>query len=367
VRFSSIDVDELFHHDQFPGNWERVLQDIQALEPETTSILTWRYSANESPGDVESLVLGPSAETITSLATAILEGTGGEAGSASCPRRFDGEEADGVIGPFKIAAGHLKTGQIVAGEAAAKTATYYHCTALDLGDGLDARLAVCQPGSSDAAADVISTILAPQRDTLRRALRSLLDYRAAVEQRHEMTALADVVADPALLVTRDGRLLAANSKARMLIDEGLLANLARDGRLTLLAGEHAAALRRALAALGDQPASGPAALRLSDVNDAAQHWLLVSASGEGRFALTFKTIADGDLVPLPALMRAFDLTRTEAQLVAALTAGQSIKDYSQSIGRTENTVRWHFGNVLQKMGCRKQADVVRLVLRLLAT
>ncbi len=362
MRISHLSVDDLFRHESFPGNWEQLLREIQEFEPTATTILAWRWPPKDKTGRVESLALGPYAQTFEALAAAILEGSadplGGLPRAVGNPGSFNSAPPnEGVIGPFCIA-------QTSPDGAADATFTF---TALDLGDGLAARLAIGLPSSSAPASSVIDQILAPQLPHLRRAFRSLLDYRALQETCDEVAALADVAADPILLVTRDGLLLAANGKGRTLLDAATFANLPRDGRVTLSSGEQTAALRRALTALDGKPASGPAALRLSGASDAAQHWLLVSAAGDGRLALTFKTVTDGELVPMPVLMRSFDLTKTEARLVAAVSAGQTIKDYALSIGRTENTVRWHLGNVFEKMGCRNQTDVVRLVLRLLVS
>ena len=357
VRVSHLNVDDLFFNEFFPENWERLLQCIQNFEPAATTILAWRQPPRGKIGPVESLTAGPCATEIEALAAAILEGDAASREAAPRGASSAWPPHDGVIGPFCIRSSTAPSG-------AGATFTVF---ALDLGNDHAARLAICLPSPAAAASSVMGQHLAPLLPNLRRAFRSLLDYRALQETCDNAAALADLAADPTAVVDAEGRLVFANSKGRTLLDAGTLASLDRDRRVALSPGEQTAALRRILSTIGEKPATGPAALQLSNVNDAAQHWLVVSAAADGRLALTFKSVDTGRQVPAPVLMRAFDLTKTEAQIVAALVAGQTIKDYAEAVSRKETTVRWHFGNASEKMGCHSQTDVVRLVLRLLAS
>ena len=340
---------------------------IVDLEPDATALLTWRWPADAGGGPVESLVLGALADQIQPLASAILAGAA-DPQTRPRPATPGARRSDGIFAPFTLTD---------------RTADTYLCAVLELCDDDPARLAVCLRQPCSAIPRAVADLLAPLHPTMRRAMRVLLDQRKLVDSRRQAIALADILAEPSLLLDADALVLARNSNASRLLADASLASIARYGRLSLASPEQNDALRRTLATLSTQPGTEPIALRLQDATGHGQHWLVVSASAGGavspgapdacdracpqRFAVVFKSVDDGELVSVPVLRRAFNLTATEAHLVAALTSGLTIKDHAQAIGRTENTVRWHLGNVLEKMGCRNQTDVVRLVLRVLVT
>lgn len=78
----------------------------------------------------------------------------------------------------------------------------------------------------------------------------------------------------------------------------------------------------------------------------------------------FVVVSDPDRQPaLPEdrLMAIFGLTGAEARLAAALASGVSVADYAVMSAITENTARWTLKQVQAKTDCRRQADLVRLL------
>ena len=76
-------------------------------------------------------------------------------------------------------------------------------------------------------------------------------------------------------------------------------------------------------------------------------------------------VSDPDRQPAPPEDRVqaiFGLTPAEAKLAAALATGISPADYAKSAGITENTARWTLKQVQAKTDCRRQADLVRLLM-----
>lgn len=72
--------------------------------------------------------------------------------------------------------------------------------------------------------------------------------------------------------------------------------------------------------------------------------------------------SDAASVPWPAadsLRDAFDLTRAEAQLLAAVVGGQDLPGYADSHGVSIETARTHLKRVLNKTGYHRQLDLVR--------
>ena len=64
----------------------------------------------------------------------------------------------------------------------------------------------------------------------------------------------------------------------------------------------------------------------------------------------------------PFLMRAFGLTRSEAELARVLADGGTVEDFSCRRGITIGTARWHLRNVLFKLGCARQGHAVARLL-----
>jgi len=62
---------------------------------------------------------------------------------------------------------------------------------------------------------------------------------------------------------------------------------------------------------------------------------------------------------------AFGLTRREAELAAALYAGQSLGEHAAGRGVQVSTARFHLYHAMAKMGVRRQSDMIRQLDRLL--
>ena len=66
--------------------------------------------------------------------------------------------------------------------------------------------------------------------------------------------------------------------------------------------------------------------------------------------------------PPEVLARVYGLTPTEARLAHALASGDPLETYAERAGIALSTARWTLKQVQAKTGCRRQADLVRLVL-----
>lgn len=66
-------------------------------------------------------------------------------------------------------------------------------------------------------------------------------------------------------------------------------------------------------------------------------------------------------IPTDALIQLFNLTPTEACLVAALATGSTLEQYAQQRGASVATARVQLKHVQKKTGARRQSDLVRLV------
>jgi DNA-binding CsgD family transcriptional regulator len=57
----------------------------------------------------------------------------------------------------------------------------------------------------------------------------------------------------------------------------------------------------------------------------------------------------------------FGLPIGSATIVAALAAGEDLKDYAERSGISTNTVRFHLKTAYARTGVHRQSDLVRLV------
>jgi DNA-binding CsgD family transcriptional regulator len=67
--------------------------------------------------------------------------------------------------------------------------------------------------------------------------------------------------------------------------------------------------------------------------------------------------------PAQWLCEGYGLTPAEARLAVALANGDSLKEIAEATGNRVGTLRTHLKHVFAKTGTRRQAELVRLVLR----
>ena len=59
----------------------------------------------------------------------------------------------------------------------------------------------------------------------------------------------------------------------------------------------------------------------------------------------------------------FQLTPAEARLAAALAARQTLEEYAEAAGISTGTARWTLKKILEKTGCRRQSELMLLLVR----
>jgi quercetin dioxygenase-like cupin family protein/DNA-binding CsgD family transcriptional regulator len=68
-----------------------------------------------------------------------------------------------------------------------------------------------------------------------------------------------------------------------------------------------------------------------------------------------------ELPPTRMVREVFALTPAEAEVALAMAAARNLKEIAQSRRCSVNTIRTLAGRVFQKMGCRRQSEVVRVI------
>ncbi len=214
----------------------------------------------------------------------------------------------------------------------------------------------------------------------RRLNRLVPHLRQALLLRHRVGSLL-AERDRALGVLAAGRIAAivldATGRVRFASPAAEQMLRASDGLRLTAAGLRAATLAqqerldRAIARAADPAAQEGTMLRLSRPSGAADWIVLVApfttAARQAGTGTVLCIVRDPDQDVLPSarlLIGAFGLTRAEARLAGALARGLQPDEIAAHHGVTLATVRKQLSAVLAKTGCRRQADVVRLMLTL---
>lgn len=129
-------------------------------------------------------------------------------------------------------------------------------------------------------------------------------------------------------------------------------------------------LAEALAVL--ELAHGPKSipLRAEDGTPAVLHVVPTRRSALDLFArsiaiLILTTASKTPSNATPLLQALFDLTAAEAGVAARVAAGQTLDDIAAADGKSALTLRNQLRSVMQKTGCRRQVDLVRLLTQLM--
>lgn len=259
------------------------------------------------------------------------------------------------------------------------------CAGIDLLDDGPSHVRICfgppEPDRSEAETSVRRT-LAPVLGRLRLAARaSLADLRARLAESRGADLL-ELRKKPTLALDAQARVHYRNRLAANLIAQRGLLRLDPAARLQLPTPKESEALYQKVTELANSaywrsverpvawvhvelPKShthfairlDPWTSGLPDLPDPAPrrsfpNWVLA----------TLHTSDDSLVLEDDGIAAAFGLTPSEAMLVRALVEGKQLITYAEAQGLKIATVRWHLHNVLQKLRCVSQADLIRMVL-----
>jgi DNA-binding CsgD family transcriptional regulator len=200
-------------------------------------------------------------------------------------------------------------------------------------------------------------ILAPH---LKRAFQVQRRLAASWQRNEALDRLRDGV----VLVDRGARVLFANAAAEDLLKDkdGLRTDR---GLLTAPFAAQTAALRALIAGQGGslslpRPRRAPLGIVVVPMRGEAS-WLIRDQPA----ALVFLADADGDAAPPDQRLQAmFGLTRAQAALAREIARGEGLDAAAERLGIARATARTHLADVFAKTGTRRQAELVRLLLRI---
>jgi len=179
----------------------------------------------------------------------------------------------------------------------------------------------------------------------------------------------------AIVVDVRGRVLLANHSAQSLLDrcDGLAL---RDGRLSV-AGSRREFQRRLEEALGSgsrEAAGSSAPLKVArergpDLELSIASIGIVGTAPGARVPAAIVFVGDGGglSVDAGALAALFELTPAEGRVAAELATGRSLGETTQKLAITANTARTHLKRIFEKTGTHRQAALVLLLARSVAS
>lgn len=179
------------------------------------------------------------------------------------------------------------------------------------------------------------------------------------------TALADLGL-PALVLGENGVVLEANTLMNEMAGH---LQWQANNRLTLNDSKANAMLMAALPSFNQPADSTVTSFALRDTDGRAAfvaHLVPIRRAAQDIFAhacalLIVTPVTSRRSPPVELLRSLFDLTPSEARVARGLAAGESLDDIAGNGGVSRNTVRSQLQQVMEKMGCSRQAEVTAML------
>ncbi len=197
------------------------------------------------------------------------------------------------------------------------------------------------------------------------ARSALLSARLQLERARIASETLAALGLPALVLSDQGKVLAANSLVDRLT--GYIHWRAHD-RLSLTDKAADRLLQDAIAAI-DTAGGGMRSFPVRDTGAEAMmvaHVIPIRLSARDIFlrcaaALVLTPVTLPQAPPVELVQSLFDLTPAEARVARSLATGETVETIASAQGVSQNTIRVHVRGVLEKTGCNRQVDVVSLL------
>ena len=198
------------------------------------------------------------------------------------------------------------------------------------------------------------------------ARSALMSARLRLERARTIAHALDLVGLPAVVLDGRRAILAVNGQAERL--DGHVRWLAAD-TFAFNDGAADALLSQACAGLNDRSNRAIRSFAVRGGGDTVAmvahvipvRGVAADVFGHATGVLVMTPVTPAGAAPLELIQSLFDLTAAEAKVARALVAGSSIDGIATDFNVSRNTVRTHVRGVLEKTGCRRQAEVVALL------
>jgi DNA-binding CsgD family transcriptional regulator len=198
------------------------------------------------------------------------------------------------------------------------------------------------------------------------ARSALMSARLQLERARVASETLALIGLPALVFDEQGKVLAAN---HLIEAQGAHIHWRAQDRVALRDSKANSLFRHVIETLDATGATPTRSFAVRGVEDAAAmvaHVIPVRRTARDIFAhcagvLVMTPVTLPQAPPVELVQSLFDLTPAEARVARRLVSGESVEDIASTGNVSPNTVRTHVRGVLEKTGCRRQAEVVALL------
>jgi DNA-binding CsgD family transcriptional regulator/PAS domain-containing protein len=174
------------------------------------------------------------------------------------------------------------------------------------------------------------------------------------------------------LVDRHGRIVHANAAGQAILDAGDFMSgtggriVARDGKIDKILREQFAAATAGDVAIGTEGIALP--LTAQDGTRHVAHVLPLTAGARrlagvafsASAALFIRRVAIEMPSPPQVIAQAYRLTPMELRVLLAIVEVGGVPEVAVALGVAETTIKTHLGNIFEKTGASRQADLVKI-------
>lgn len=239
----------------------------------------------------------------------------------------------------------------------------YRCMGVRIQNDWGTGMIAIQRGKSQDSYDPESVDRLAQASVHLRRILSVRGRLAALQnQAKSLQTMLDCMPQATLLVDEAGKLTVANRAADALLRRGDVLSIRR-GRIEAAAPQCAQLLKKALHAACSPSASGGAVLLECRVGRPLLATVMpICTAGKRRNALILmQDHAQANAGLRQQLQSLFGVTAAEAAIAKGLGDGLSLKEIAEERNVSLGTVRAQVKFLSQKMGCRRQSEIVAVV------
>ncbi|MEM5582590.1 response regulator [Roseibium sp. AS2] len=192
---------------------------------------------------------------------------------------------------------------------------------------------------------------------------ALAAVAARREQPGHMATAALAAMTPAVAVVDGaGKVVYFNESADEVLKSHRGIVVDRNGTVYVSGTQARTEFREAVKKAAEEMDVSPRFVTVSDPEDFEPLMAVITPVGQGRAAIMF-TVPGRSVPPsVDSLVELFGLTRVEAVLAQTIASGGTVEDAATNCNVTLETARTYLKRIFQKLGVRRQVDLVQLIL-----
>ncbi|WP_289034569.1 response regulator [uncultured Roseibium sp.] len=196
---------------------------------------------------------------------------------------------------------------------------------------------------------------------------ALATIKAVTERPGRMATAALSAMSPAVaVVDQTGKVAYCNDSAEDVLRTHKGIVIDRQGGISVTTA-HAGKFKLAVKKAAEDVNTPPKFVTLSDPEDLEPLTAVIMPVGQQRAVVMFTVPGRFSPPSLDSLVELFGLTRVEATLAQTIASGGTVEDAALNCKVTLETARTYLKRIFQKMGVRRQVDLVQLILTTPAT